>query len=86
MRSTYGAVVSTLASSALAISDDGMWTGHDWIDNYNGIENTNGILSPLTDLTARRMRSASMYMGDDIESIYLSMPNVQMVQSVLSED
>ena len=71
-------MTSTVAI-AMAASQDGLWTGHDWVDAVNGISDSDGILSAIATDTMRRMRSASIYMGDDLEDIYLTMKNVQNV-------
>ena len=65
-------VTSVLASVALAEANkDGIWSGHKWVDNINGIKNTDGILSGVNTKMQQRFDSASIYKGDDIEENYL---------------
>ena len=74
-----------LAVVTAAISKDGIWTGHDWKDNADGVEDHDGVLTAFHDLLIQKMNSTKTYEGDDLESVYLDQPNVQMVQSVLTE-
>lgn len=70
---------------AQAAATDGIWTGGDWNDQVNGVQNVNGILSGTTSLSQQRMFSASTIAGD-VSSYYLTQANVQMIQSVFNED
>ena len=49
MKTACTFVTSLLASSVVAAADkDGVWSGHNWIDNINGIKDTDGILSGVS--------------------------------------
>jgi hypothetical protein len=82
MKTTF-AVALTLAV-VTSVSENGIWTGHDWQDTTNGVQDVNGVVSGLSADMIRRMESASIYAGADLAEKYLDQPNVQMVQSVLS--
>ena len=72
IKATCTFVTSVLASVALAeANNEGIWSGHNWIDNINGIKNTDGILSGVNTKMQQRFDSASIYKGDDIEETYL---------------
>ena len=66
-----GFVTAILAASAVSVSHDGVWTGHDWSDTVNGIKDSDGDLSALNDLMAQRLNSTNTYEGGDIQSVYL---------------
>ena len=40
-----------LLTLAQAAATDGIWTGGDWNDQVNGVQNVNGVLSGTTPLT-----------------------------------
>ena len=40
-----------LFTLAQAAATDGIWTGGDWNDQVNGVQNVNGVLSGTTTLT-----------------------------------
>ena len=29
--------MALLAATGVAVSENGVWTGHDWVDNINGV-------------------------------------------------
>ena len=60
-------VLGGLASQAMAVSENGIWTGHDWIDTVKGIQNSNGDLSGLNDSMIQKLKSASIYNGNDLD-------------------
>ena len=46
MKTACTFVTSVLATVVVAAADrDGVWSGHNWIDNTNGIKDTEGILT-----------------------------------------
>ena len=67
-----------------AIATNGLWTGHDWSDTVNGVDVRNGILEGLNDSMKQHLASAAVYPGADLDDVYLDLPNVMTVQSVLS--
>lgn len=36
----------------------GIWTGHDWADPFNSIQEINGLISGTTDVADRRVAAA----------------------------
>jgi len=40
-------VASMLATATLAISKDGLWTGHDWSSSVAGIKDVDGVTTGL---------------------------------------
>ena len=79
MLTTLTAALLATVFAEQATAQNGIWTGHDWTDNVNGIQNNNGVLSGTTWEVIRRLESASVYGGNDLTDVYLDMPNVQMV-------
>ena len=55
-------VLSTLFGAINgAVSQDGIWTGHDWSDTVDEIKDVDGVLSALNDIMSQRMNSAKTY-------------------------
>lgn len=75
-----------LVAATTTVSKDGIWTGHNWKDSANGVQNIDGIISGTSPDMIRRFKSASTYEGTDLDSVYLDQANVKTVMSVLSED
>lgn len=50
------------------------------------MQDSNGNLSALNAFMQQKFKSAAIYNGSDLKQVYLSRPNVQMVQSVLSQE
>ena len=49
MKFSQGLLVTSVfaATVSLAASQDGVWTGHDWTDSVDGIQNVDGDLVAL---------------------------------------
>ena len=51
-------MTACLLQAVQAASIDGIWTGHDWIDTVNSMQDTDGVLTALTPDLQRKMASA----------------------------
>ncbi len=60
----------SLSSLAYAVATDGIWTGYDWTDVVDGVQNIDGVLSGTTAASKLKMFNASTLPGD-VSSIYL---------------
>lgn len=81
----YAAACSILLLEArAAIVADGIWTGEDWYDTTTQIGVTNGVPYSDDPLVFRRIR-APITIDGSIDDIYMTLPNVERVQSIFSE-
>ena len=78
--------VASVEAKKPTVGVDGIWSGHDWVDNASGIKDINGMLEGISDEMIARIEGASPHSATDMQDIYLDQANVQMVKSVLSED
>ena len=82
-RSLFISALAIVADQATAaIVKDGIWTGWDWYDSANNFGIKNGV-PYSTDLTKQRTITAPLTKDGDLGD-YLSMKNVQMVDSLIT--